>query len=73
MHLTTLGIREHNTSEWEIIFHDEFIPEFKNLSRIVQNELVALTLNLCERAAAWTAAGRYAQGIAPRQHEGVAL
>jgi hypothetical protein len=49
MHLTTLGIPEHNINEWEIIFHDDFVPEFKTLSRIVQRELIALTLNIRER------------------------
>jgi hypothetical protein len=34
---------------WEITLHDEFIPEFRALSAIVQEELVALTLNLGER------------------------
>jgi hypothetical protein len=49
MHLKTLGIPEHNMNEWEIIFHDEFVPEYKELPKIVQDELVALTVNLCER------------------------
>jgi hypothetical protein len=34
---------------WEVIFHDEFAPEFRALSRAVQDELVALTVNLCEK------------------------
>jgi hypothetical protein len=49
MHLTTLGILEHNISEWEIIFHDEFIPEYRELSESVQNVLVALTSILREK------------------------
>lgn len=35
--------------KWEVIFHDDFTPEFKQLSSIVQNELVALTLILREK------------------------
>jgi len=35
--------------KWEVIFHDDFVHEFNDLSRIVQRELIALTLNLCER------------------------
>jgi hypothetical protein len=35
--------------EWKVIFHDDFVSEFNELSRAVQRELVALTLNLCER------------------------
>ncbi|MGD0293188.1 MAG: type II toxin-antitoxin system RelE/ParE family toxin [Terracidiphilus sp.] len=34
---------------WPIIFHDDFVPEFNDLSKNVQRELIALTLNLCER------------------------
>jgi hypothetical protein len=34
---------------WEVALHDEFIPEFRALSAIVQEELVALTLNLREK------------------------
>lgn len=33
----------------EVILHDDFTPEFKQLSSIVQNEMVALTLNLREK------------------------
>jgi hypothetical protein len=35
--------------KWEVIFHDDFVPEFNDLSRSVQRELIALTLNICER------------------------
>jgi hypothetical protein len=35
--------------QWEVIFHDEFVPEFNDLSKNVQRELIALTLNLSER------------------------
>jgi hypothetical protein len=35
--------------EWQVIFHDDFVPEFNELSIAVQRELIALTLNLCER------------------------
>lgn len=49
MHLKTLGIREHNTNEWDVVFHDEFVPEYRELPEIVQEELVALTVNLREK------------------------
>jgi hypothetical protein len=35
--------------QWEVIFHDEFVPEFRELSSIVQNELIAFAENLRER------------------------
>jgi hypothetical protein len=35
--------------QWEVAFHDEFAPEFRDLPAVVQEELVALTLNLGER------------------------
>jgi hypothetical protein len=34
---------------WKVILHDDFVSEFNDLSNIVQRELIALTLNLCER------------------------
>ena len=34
---------------WEVIFHDEFLPEYRALPKVVQEELLALTLNLGER------------------------
>jgi hypothetical protein len=34
---------------WDVIFHDEFVPEYRSFSKIVQVELVALTVNLQER------------------------
>lgn len=39
------GMKKH----WEVIFHDEFVPEFRELSSIVQFELIALAENLSER------------------------
>ncbi len=36
-------------ANWDVIFHDEFLPEFRGFSKIVQDELVALTVNLQER------------------------
>jgi hypothetical protein len=35
-------LKEH----WEVIFHDEFVPEYRALSKMVQDELVALTVIL---------------------------
>lgn len=35
--------------QWEVVFHDEFLPEYRELPKSVQEELVALTLNLGER------------------------
>jgi hypothetical protein len=35
--------------KWEVIFHDDFVPEFNDLSKSVQRELIALTLNIRER------------------------
>jgi hypothetical protein len=35
--------------QWEVIFHDDFLSEYRGLARAVQNELVALTVNLSER------------------------
>jgi hypothetical protein len=35
--------------QWEAIFHDDFIPEFRVLSEVVQNVLVALTTILREK------------------------
>ncbi len=34
---------------WKVIFHDEFVNEYRELPSTVQNELVALTVNLRER------------------------
>ncbi len=34
--------------QWEVIFHDDFIPEYRELSETVQNVLVALTSILRE-------------------------
>jgi hypothetical protein len=49
MQLKTLGIIEHNTDKWEVVFHDEFAPEYRQLSRDVQTELIALTVILREK------------------------
>ncbi len=35
--------------EWKVLFHDEFIPEFRELSESVQNVLVASTWILSEK------------------------
>jgi hypothetical protein len=35
--------------QWDVVFHDEFLPEFRKLPTEVQEELVALTLNLGEK------------------------
>jgi hypothetical protein len=35
--------------EWQVIFHDEFIPEYRELPESVQNVLVALTTILGEK------------------------
>ncbi len=35
--------------EWQVIFHDEFIPEYREFSESVQNVLVALTQILREK------------------------
>jgi hypothetical protein len=34
---------------WEVVFHDDFTPEYKGLSESVQNVLVALTTILREK------------------------
>jgi hypothetical protein len=49
MQLKTLGVPEHNEKKWEVIFHDEFIPEYRKLSVAVQDELNALATNLRNR------------------------
>ncbi len=49
MHLKTLSIPEHNTNEWEVIFHDDFIPEYRELSESVQDVLIASTKILREK------------------------
>ena len=40
-------------NQWEIIFHDDFIPEYRELSESVQDVLVALTTILREKACNW--------------------
>ena len=49
MHLKTLGSREHNEKKWEVIFHDDFISEYKLLSGPVQDELNAMATILRNR------------------------
>jgi hypothetical protein len=49
MHLKTLGILEHNYAEWRVVLHVEFVGEYQALPEAVQDELVALTLNLCNK------------------------
>ena len=40
--LKTLGIQEHNKSEsWEILFHDEFLGEYKTWSESLQDALLS--------------------------------
>lgn len=47
--MKTLGFPEHNVDAWEIIFHDEFAPEYREFPGEVQIELAALLVNLRER------------------------
>jgi hypothetical protein len=49
MHLQTLGTPEHNMNQWEVIFHDDFLPEYRELSVTVQNALIAATKILREK------------------------
>lgn len=49
MHLKVLGIRKHNMSEWKVTLHNEFVPEFWDLRKLVRVELAALMLQLQER------------------------
>jgi hypothetical protein len=35
--------------QWKVIFHDDFLSEYRGLAVPVQNELVALTVNLSEK------------------------
>jgi hypothetical protein len=58
---------------WEVIFHDDFVPEFRELSESTQNVLVALNNPSREGPAVGTANRRHAKGLASRQHEGIAL
>jgi hypothetical protein len=64
------GTKRH----WEIIFHDEFLAEFRVLSRPVQEELIAFVQNIRERG---PILGRpyvdTLEGLSPRQHEGAPL
>ena len=36
-------------NHWKVVFHDEFAPEYRQLSREVQTELIALTVILGEK------------------------
>lgn len=49
MHLKTLCTPAHNIGEWEVVFHDDFIPEYRNLSESVQDVLIASTKILREK------------------------
>ena len=43
MRLKTLGTPEHNhPEEWDVAFHDEFLPEFKQFSEIARRHTYAL-------------------------------
>lgn len=42
-------LSRQSATRWEIIFHDEFLPEYRTLSIQVQDKLVALTLILREK------------------------
>jgi len=42
MHLKTLGIAEHNESNWQVQFHEEFFPEFREFPVEVRLEIDAL-------------------------------
>ena len=48
MHLKTLGLAEHNSDEWRVDLHVEFVAEYEALPEAVQDELLALTVNLRE-------------------------
>jgi hypothetical protein len=43
--MSTPGIE----SQWEVIFHDDFLPEYRSLTGSVQDKLVASTLILREK------------------------
>jgi len=49
MHLKTLGLSEHNESNWEVALHDEFDPEFWQLPRHARVEITGLMVNLREK------------------------
>ena len=49
MHLKTLGLAEHNSDEWRVDLHVEFVAEYEALPEAVQDELLALTINLREK------------------------
>lgn len=36
-------------NRWEVLFHDEFVPEYRDLPNKVQEEMAAMLLNLRER------------------------
>jgi len=39
--LKTLGSEEHNEGQWRVIFHDDFVPEFKLFADAVRREIYA--------------------------------
>jgi hypothetical protein len=42
MHLKTLGIQEHDAEkQWEVMFHDDFVPEYRESPEAVQNAMIA--------------------------------
>jgi hypothetical protein len=38
MHLKTLGSGEHNDTEWQVEFHEDFLPEFVRFSEVVRRQ-----------------------------------
>lgn len=43
MHLKTLSIGEHNhPEEWDVAFHDQFLPEFRQFSENVRRHTYAV-------------------------------
>jgi hypothetical protein len=49
MHLKTLGLVEHNESNWEVALHDEFVPEFWQLPKHARVGITGLMVNLREK------------------------
>ena len=44
--MKTLGILEHNESNWEVALHDEFLSEFWQLPKHARVEITGLMVNL---------------------------
>jgi hypothetical protein len=43
MHLKTLGIQEHTMDkQWKVAFHEEFLPEFREFSDAVRQQVYSL-------------------------------